>query len=312
MRKASKYFLIPALVIMTLAGCSNEDTDTEVTNRQDCPDFTATIDGVKTRAFDQSWESGDEIGISGANRTNICYYTENGNGTFAVKRYGEQIYFQHDGETTFTAYYPWNNLSGGATTIEVDTRAQTNQKRFDFLWAQASGKKDAPKVAFNFAHKMAKVSLTVKPGTGMSYDEVKKAQLSLKGFQYTGSFNINDGSTTVKGGSEAWTFTDFAHFNDAEKTVTFSFIFFPQTFSKSKPLEFFTELEVTSNNIHSLKAEIDFTSANREKDRDAAKNEWVAGRQYNLSVTLNKTEITVAECVINPWNEVNGDEISVD
>ncbi|MDE7118796.1 MAG: fimbrillin family protein [Bacteroidaceae bacterium] len=309
MRKASKYFLIPALAIMTLAGCSNEDTDTEVTNRQDTPDFTATIADVQTRAFDQSWESGDEIGISGANRTNVCYHTESGNGNFAVKKYGDQIYFQHDGATAFTAYYPWNNLNGGATTIEADTRAQANQKRFDFLWAQASGKKEFPKVAFTFAHKMAKVSLTVKPGNGMSYDEAKKARLSLNGFRHTGSFNVTDGNTTVKDGSEAWTFTNFAHFNDAERTVTFSFIFFPQTLNK---LEFLAELELAGSNMHSLRAEIDFTAANREKDGPAAKNEWVAGRQYNLSVTLNKTDITEVECAINPWNEVKGDEIIVD
>ena len=64
--------------------------------------------------------------------------------------------------------------------------------------------------------------------------------------------------------------------------------------------------------MHRLRSEIDFTPANREKDGPAAKNEWVAGRQYNLSVTLNKTDITEVECAINPWNEVKGDEIIVD
>lgn len=300
MRQTAKYLLMSALAITTLAGCSNEDSEAGA----ECPNFTATI-GAQTRAFNQSWESGDEIGISGANRTNVCYRTTVGDGDFAVKTQGNQIYFQGDGPTTFTAYYPWKNLSAGTTTIEADTRQQAQQKSFDFLWATASGSKDYPKVAFQFAHKMAKVSITVKPGSNMSYEEAKNTQFSLKGFQHTGSFNINTGSTTLKSGSEEWTFTSFALADDANETMTFSFIFFPQTFST--PLQF-----LAAQDTHTLKAEIDFTSANREKDGAAAKNEWVAGRQYNLSVTLNKTEITVDGYNINSWNAVNGDEISVD
>lgn len=309
MRKASKYIIPSALAIMMLAGCGNAENEPEVNGSKDCPNFSATIGEVQTRAFDRQWESGDAIGISGANRTNVCYHTEDGLGNFTVRLSGDQIYFQHDDETAFTAYYPWNDLKE-AGSIKADTRNQADQKKFDFLWAAGSGKKTAPNVAFEFAHVMTKVVLTVKPGTGMTYDEFKKAALSLEGFRHSGSFNVADGSTSLDEAGEIWNFTEFAKYDDAEKTATYSFIFIPQVLDKA--LEFSAVLEMPDNKSHSLKANIDFTGANKEKDGESAKNEWVAGRQYNLSVTLNKTEISLNGCEIKPWNEVTGEDIIVD
>ncbi|MDE6338499.1 MAG: fimbrillin family protein [Muribaculaceae bacterium] len=308
MRQASKYFIPAALAIITLAGCRNDLNEPEITTGKDCPSFTATIG--HTRAFDQSWEKGDQIGISGSGHTNVCHHTSAGDGSFTVKKSGDEIYFQDDSEVDFSAYYPWANMAEGATSIKTDTRNQAQQKNFDFLWAKASGKKEAPNVTFTFAHMMTKISFTIKSGTGLSYDELKATTLSLQGFRHTGSFNITDGSTTVDAATGTLTFSGFATFNDAEKTAKFSLILFPQIFSK--PLDFLAELALPYDNSLSLKAAIDFTSANREKDGANAKNEWVAGRQYNLSVTLNKTHITLNGCEIKPWNEVSGDDITLE
>lgn len=315
MKKASKYLFTAVVSVITLTGCGNDNNEPDVTVRKDYPDFTATINNATSRAYDRSWERGDEIGVSGADRTNVCYVTNAGDGRFTVKTADEQIYFQDENSVTFTAYYPWNNLSAGATAIDADTKDQTKQKGFDFLWAQATGKKTSPDVAFAFAHKMVKVSLTVKPGDGMTYDEVKAARLSLGGFRHAGSFNVADGGAAVKNVAavDKWVFADNANtnhhaytiFDNSKSLVTFSLILFPQT--HSNPLAFLAE--VGGNN---LSAAIDFTNANREKDGTAAKNEWVSGRQYNLTLTLHKTEITLNECIINPWIEVDGGEIPVD
>lgn len=40
---------------------------------------------------------------------------------------------------------------------------------------------------------MTKVVLSVKPGNGVGYDEVKAALLSLEEFRHKGTFNITDG-----------------------------------------------------------------------------------------------------------------------
>lgn len=310
MSKASRYFLITASALVMLTGCGSKENEPDNAGGKMCPDFTATINGANSRAFDQYWEQGDEIGISGAGRTNVCYVTNDGDGSFRVKRSGEQIYFQDDNSVNFTAYYPFNNLADGVVTINTDTKNQAQQKSFDFLWAQASGQKDAPEVSFNFTHRMTKVALTVKPGDDISYDEVRRASLSLEGIRHRGSFNTSDGGTIVGTDNETWTFSNFAQFNDADGTLTFSLIFFPQEFES--PIAFLAGLELPGNNILSLRALIDFTGANRVTDGANAKNEWVAGRQYNLSLTLNKTNVSLNECVIKPWNVVTGEDVIVD
>lgn len=313
MNKASKYFIPAALVIVSLTGCSSGDNEPDIAARKDCPEFTATIGGAQARAFNQSWEPADEIGITGAGRANVRHHTPDGSGNFTVKTSGDQIYFQDENEEIFTAYYPWKELSGDAAKISTDTKDQSAQKGFDFLWAQAPGKKDAPSVNFIFAHCMAKVSFTVKPGKGMSFDEVKAAALSLGGFRHTGSFDPSDGSAAAEAAAtDKWTFSGGVApftFNETEKTATFSLIFFPQVFNKS--VAFMAELDLPGNNSYNLRADIDFTAANSEKD-DPAANEWVAGRQYNLSLTLHKTDITLDGCSINPWTPVDGGNITVD
>lgn len=321
MKSSPKYFIAAALGFMTLTGCSNQDDGPEVETNRACPNFTATIgDNTKTRAFDTSWDENDEIGITGVKRTNVCYHVKKDDltaGKFTAKNHGEDIYFQNEDVEDFIAYYPWNNIDENAKAISADTRVQPNQKKFDFLWAKASGKKDEPNVAFSFAHRMAKVVFTVKPGNGMSYEEVKKAGLSLNGFRHAGTFDVTTGEAAATGEAlDSWKFTDDKNIsscttnNDNEKVVVFTFIFFPQKFDNE--LAFLGELNLPEGKEYHLRASIDFTSANREKDGAAAKNELVAGRQYNLSLTLHKTEITVADCVIASWNEVSGGSFNVD
>lgn len=314
MRIAPEYFVTTALAIMTLAGCGNGNYEPEVVGRKDSPDFTATIGNGQSRASGQSWEPGDKIGISGCDRSNVCYITNDGDGNFTANTPGEEIIFQNDDEVTFITYYPWNELSGESVTLTADTRQQISQKDFDFLRAQAKGKKSAPVVSFNFTHRMSKLQLTLQPGEDMSYDEVKNARITLKGIRHKGTFNTSDGSTTLDtdgDNSEEWSFTDTrykapAGYNEAERTVTYSLIFFPQVLDG--PLTFMADV----TGFPTLRAEIDFTAANREKDGSNAKNEWVTGRQYNLKVTLHRINVTLNECVINPWKDVKGDDITVD
>lgn len=316
MKTASKYLIASAFALLTLAGCGN-DNEPEIAGRKNAPDFTATIDGVYGRAFNQSWEAGDQVGISGSGRTNVCYITTDGQPDFTAETSGDEIYFQDEKEVTFTAYYPYANLAENATAITADTKSQTAQKTFDFLWTQAKGSKNNPDVNLNFAHKMVKVVLYLKPGNGMTYDEVKNAHLSMKGFHHAGTFNVADGTTAVGADNTDadWVFTDAADkapvtYNDNEKIVSYSLIFFPQLLAA--PVDFNVQLDLTGDSTYNLTAKIDFTAANREKDNDAAKNEWVAGRQYDLSLTLNKTDVKLDNCVITPWSVVKGEEIVVD
>lgn len=307
----TKVMFFGVLAVTMLAACSNDENSVIDTTTSRAA-FTASIgERPSTRAYDQTWDNGDKIGISGksgeATYANIAYQTT-GNGNFTVVASDEEIYYQSDANVQFTAYYPWNDLEGAAT-IEADTWLQADQKTFDFLWAQAPGSKASPTVAFTFAHKMAKVVLTVKRGADVSLDEVEAAVMSLEGFKHTGSFDVTTGTATAKGNaSTMWQFANASTtthnapvtVSETAGTVAYTLIVFPQVLEAALPIS----AELTGK--QSFKTTLDFTAANTDAGDAEAKNEWVAGRQYNLGVTLHKTKITVNGCTITEWTEADG------
>ena len=246
----AKTIFMATLAAAVLTACNNDENNVIDTGSSQAT-FTAAIDGqVNTRAFDQTWEADDAIGISGTSGsttyTNVQYVTTGGNGNFTVGTQGNEftvgtqgneIYYQDDNSVTFTAYYPWTNLAADATTITADTRAQASQSDFDFLWSRQTGSKASPNVQFIFAHKMAKLVLTIRKGD---------AVLSLGGFKYSGTFNVTDGTTsTADDLATGWTFagnTTKTGYNaplskdDAAETVSYTLILFPQVFSNSLPI----------------------------------------------------------------------------
>ena len=317
----AKTIFMATLAAAVLTACNNDENNVIDTGSSQAT-FTATIDGqVNTRAYDRTWEASDAIGISGTSGsttyTNVQYVTTGGNGNFTVGTQGNEIYYQDDNSVTFTAYYPWANLAADATTITADTRAQASQSDFDFLWSRQTGSKASPNVQFIFAHKMAKLVLTIQKGNDVSYQEVQDAVLSLGGFKNNGSFNVTDGTATATGDNLTadWTFagnsTETGYNaplskDDAAETVSYTLILFPQEFSSPLPIT------ATLTGMQSFSATLDFTAANVDAGDTDAKNEWVAGRQYNLSVTLHKTDITVDGCTIQGWDEANGGNVNAD
>ncbi len=316
--KTTNLFILGAAAL-AFAACSNEE-EAMVTDGPVAAQVTASIGAERnTRAAGTAWDKGDAIGISGTTGdktyTNV-QYTTTGGGLFTVVDPVQAIYYQTDDEATFTAYYPWEALADGATTISADTWAQADQKKFDFLWARAKGKKAAPNVAFTFAHKMAKVVLTIKKGADVSYDEVKEAVLSLEGFKHEGTFDVTNGYASATGNSSVmWEFANSADNpawntptivrDDEKQTVSYTLLFFPQEFDVPLPFS------ATLKGSQSFSAALDFSAAN-EAAGGLKKNRWVSGRQYNLSVTLHKTGITVDGCTIAPWNEADGGNVDAE
>lgn len=313
----AKTIFMAMLAAAVLTACNNDENDV-IDSGSSQATFTAAINGqANTRAYDQTWEANDAIGISGTSGgttyTNVQYVTTGGNGNFTAGTSGNEIYYQDDAAVTFTAYYPWTKLAADATTITADTRAQASQSDFDFLWAQQTGSKASPNVQFLFAHKMVKLVLTIRKGDGVSYQEVQDAVLSLGGFKNNGTFNVTDGTAFATDGTVNLTFagnTSETGYNaplskdDAAETVAYTLILFQQEFAAPLP---FTA--ITGGQSFSTK--LDFTTANVDAGDTDAKNEWVAGRQYNLSVTLHKTGITVNGSTIQGWEEADGDNIVI-
>lgn len=310
-----EYWLASALLV-GMAACSNDETGNATGNATtgdaDTALFTGSIEAPHTRAFDQTWENGDAIGISGTTGdktyTNIRYnYADAGDGTFTAA--SEKICYQDGESVTFTAYYPWGESLTASSTITADTWGQADQKTFDFLFAQADGQKDV-KVNFDFTHRMSKLVLTVKAGADMTYDDVKDAVCYLENFVHDGTFDRTTGTATATGTPcVLWAFanntadgeasfnTPTISENEAESSVSYTLILFPQSFpSSAGNLSFAAE---TGGNTYS--AEIDLSKVTGNDNA----NELKAGAQNNITVNLNKTGLTVGESTISAWEEMN-------
>lgn len=316
----SKSILLSILATAALTACHN-DENISTGSDHGAASFTASINGPQvTRAHDTSWEANDRIGITGKSGetqyTNVAYETKDGDGKFTVVPPSTEIYYQDDAAVTFTAYYPYteNESLAEGTKITADTKLQGDQKKFDFLHATATGSKANSKVSFSFTHCMAKVALTIHKGSGVEFDEVKAAVLALQGFKNNGSFDITSDKAVATGDAldSPWTFAGNAEetnnnapfsTDDNGETVTYTLILFPQTFEAALPFS------ATLTDRQTFNAGIDFTAANTDARDDNPGNYLTAGRQYNLSVTLHKTGITVDGCSIEQWQTANGGNV---
>lgn len=310
MIKAPKHFISAALALVMLSGCADGINEPDPAVEKVSPDFTATIVGTQqSRAYDQTWEATDMIGISSDKYANVCYAYNPADGTFSAANPADKIYYQEKDTVVFTAYYPYHKeleLPKVCKIVETDTREQTisRQKEFDFLWAQDTGISRKPIVDLIFRHTMAKVVITVKPdlNAGFTYDDMMAATLSLKGIRHKGTFDVVGGIAEADYGQapEAWQFSDKSDKSDESgQSVTYTFILFPQTFDG--PVEFLVDLPTNH-----LSAKINFAPFNKKIDGDeAATNGLVGGRQYNLSITLSRKQLLFNQdgSSINPWDE---------
>ena len=305
-----KTTLLTIALAAALTACNNDNPAPAQDGTE--ASFTARIAGTTgARAYDNTWEAGDAIGISATSGdktyTNLQYTTD---GTGAFTATADKIYFQTDADVTFTAYYPWTSLNG-ATATTADTRLQAKQKSFDYLYAQAVGSKASPNVALAFAHKMSKLVFTVRCGNDVTLDELKKVALSLDGFKTTAAFDVATGTAAAEGTAEPVTFANAASadnnaplaVDETAGTITFTMITAPQDFTA--PLSFVATLP----GAQTFKADIDFTTANRNAGDAAARNEWKPGYQYNISVTVTKTSVNIEGCTIAGWIEADGGDV---
>lgn len=310
-----------------LAACHNDENipnETGTDSDNGAVSFTASIDGAKaTRAHDTSWDANDRIGITGTSGdmqyANVAYQTKDADGKFTVAVQGTEIYYQDDAEVTFTAYYPYTEAEAltEGTKITANTKLQSGQQAFDFLHATQTGSKAtaASPVSFKFTHRMAKVVLTIQKGNGVSFEEVQAAVLALQGLKDNGSFHIASGEATATGDAltSPWTFASNAggdannnapaYASDEQQTVAYTLILFPQTFDAPLPLS------ATLVGKQTFNAKLDFTAANTDAGDAPAGNYLAAGRQYNLSVTLHKTALTVDGCSIKEWENADGGNV---
>ncbi len=294
-----KYFLL-ATAALTLAACNNNET----------PDNEQLVEvrisaGISTpgaRAAGDVWEA-DAIGVmvtDAPNSTmedlykNVQYTTASttaGAADFTAASTG--IYFQDATETvTFAAYAPYDATGGkmtGSTAAQADRDAQ---KAIDYIYTSgATASKGSPTVTFQganaFAHKMARLIITVQAGTDVTAADVAGGKYSLGGLKHDGTFDVTNGTAEATGTATAdWSLSDNSL--KAASDVTFTSILYPQTLGSALTFTATIDGQTYTNSTSITPSAL------------------AAGTSYTYTITVNKTGLTVSGCTITNWTTGTG------
>lgn len=208
MKKMTKLFAL-ALLAGAMISCSTDDTASSTPNGKVAVQFTGGI-SVNTRAAGVAWADGDKIGIfmTEAGKTlsadvikegvdNVCYQS-NGSIAFSPVSGGKTVFFPIDGNVDFYSYYPQTTVN--EYKVALDVTDQTKQETIDFMYAKTEGcNKATPQVNLRFSHMLSNLILNVKPGNGLTQDDLNKLTVTIKDQNTTATFNLADGVISGEG-----------------------------------------------------------------------------------------------------------------
>lgn len=208
MKKMTKLFAL-ALLAGAMISCSTDDTASSTPNGKVAVQFTGGIN-VNTRASGVAWAKGDKIGIfmTEANQPlsadaikeavdNVCYQTDGGK-SFSPISGGKTICFPIDGDVDFYSYYPQTTVNEYKVALNVAD--QKSQEAIDFMYAKTTGcNKAMPQVNLRFSHMLSNLILNVKPGNGLTEEDLDKLTVTIKDQNTTATFNLADGVISGEG-----------------------------------------------------------------------------------------------------------------
>lgn len=287
-----------AMCTLLAASCSNDD-DLPGGNDNDGRVALQVSSGIQTRAFDNLWEAGDQIGIfmlgSGQNTVadgygNVPYLVASaGAGGKAFAPVSEVIYFPTDGsKRDFTAYYPYSADKVTEGVYSIDLTEQDPQKDIDFMLAGKvtdKSRTDA-NVSFQFAHKLVKIVMDIKPGDGVTADDLKNVAVSLTGQPTAGTFDVLNGQNVTATSTDKKAISLLA---DADGTRAEGIVFPSADYSG---MNFVFTTPAIGNYEWAL-------------SQSAKADKFEAGKKYLYTITVNKTGINVTASITD-WLPGNG------
>jgi len=168
--KKNRWFglaLVATMMGASFSACSNDAE--EVLAQESEIKLTSEITPSRVTSLDyQSTQivSGQQVGvtITGAksDHNNVAWEAR-ANG--ALSNTGDEVYYGN-GTATITAYHPYNSAwTGTSHTFSVSTDQSTDAGYLasDLLWATKTATKSEETVALTFAHKLAKINVTLVP-----------------------------------------------------------------------------------------------------------------------------------------------------
>ncbi|MFR9621134.1 MAG: fimbrillin family protein [Rikenellaceae bacterium] len=286
-----KKTILSALAVVAMVSCSKSDetsftqTDAEV----------RISSSIATRTIANTWEAGDQIGVymttNGSETkfdlgTNVLYTTVKTDGAFASTT---PLYFPSSGSVDLLAYYPYvagtTETPFAITSYPVSVATQTDQGAIDLMKSEVTGQsKSADAVVMKFDHKLSRIALTIKNGGGVTESELEGLVVTLSGTKTTATYDLPATSTPIAFDSETAaadiTMLTAANGQSAEAIVI------PQS---------------------DLSATLTFTTTDNTYSAAITTTEFVIGQEYNYTVTVNNTGISISSPTINGWDSDTND-----
>lgn len=199
-----KTFLFGIVAAMLATACTEEESFNQIASGEGIT-FTSS---VASRATDNSFEIGDEIGISmyangafASSATNVRYTTVDGT-TFT----GTDITWEAAGgasSAVFIGVYPYKDGSISSTTYSftISNEDGATLSGNDVMYACSSDiKTGTSNVSLDFKHKLVKVVMNVKKQDGTA---ITDATVTIDKQQLAGTMDLlNDGTVTATQGTE--------------------------------------------------------------------------------------------------------------
>lgn len=287
-----KTFSAVALATLLLTACQND----EETMQTDARVALQVTSGIQTRAYDDQWEKGDEIGIFGFTQgdapaqayPNVRYVTKSGNGTFTPD--GTTIYLPTDDSyLNFVAYYPHTTSLTADGIYAVDVTDQSIQKDIDLMAAsKLSANRIKNTVAFKFEHKLSKIVFNFADGDGIALSELAGMKVQLTNQQPKALFDVTkpDGEVVVGMDSPI----DITLLTDANGTSSEGIVLPSANFDNMT-----LHLELADGGSF-----FNWDLNNSKADK------FEAGKKYVYDITVNKSRLDVT-ATIEDWAPGNGE-----
>ena len=297
----SSFMLFAMAGAMTLASCSNEEVNGNDTKNAQLQ-VVANIALPQTRAFDDQWNAGDQIGIytlkAGTTdidaADNLAYrntLTEGwaANANFAPA--GKAANLPDDGsKVDVVAYYPYSTTAA-AGVVELDVQNQDNQALIDLLGAKAAGvSADAPQAVLNFKHKLTKIFMKATAEDGSSLSDLKAY---IKGMYTKVSYSAFADELSMVSG-------------DTKKEVEMR----SADGSRYRYVEAIVLPNIDGNDAATRNIEFEH-NGKVYKAAISADVKFESGKKYVYNVTFTATGVKIEGAGITNWEEVTGDDVVV-
>lgn len=207
--KKSVLFSVAMAGMMAFTACSSDDLVGNSTSTSLQSNELKVRAGIAnapvTRAYDNKWSAGDEIGIFTLNADKSVYGTanleykstlESGDNTASdFAAVGSPALLPTDANgVDVVAYYPFT-AAASEGKCSFDLTDQSNQAAIDLLAAKAEGvKAENPTAVLNFSHKFAKIYMTVTAEGETNLDGLKA---NLAGLTAKADYDILNDQVTA-------------------------------------------------------------------------------------------------------------------